>query len=132
MALKGKRIVWASETGEGRHLNIGKVKWLTGEDTITARAPFAKRQITFSPTHTLFLLTNHKPHITADDYAIWQRVHLVPFNLSFIDEPKTEYERKRDPDLSKKLKEEASGILAWLVRGCLSWRIEGLNPPRIV
>ncbi len=31
------------------------------------------------------------------------------------------------------LKEEASGILAWLVRGCIEWqRVGGLNPPESV
>ncbi len=31
-----------------------------------------------------------------------------------------------------KLKAENSGILAWLLRGCLEWQRTGLNPPDIV
>lgn len=61
-----------------------------------------------------------------------ERLHLIPFVLSFVDEPQAKNERKRDPDLSEKLKAEASGILAWLVRGCLTWQKEGLKPPHIV
>jgi len=34
--------------------------------------------------------------------------------------------------MPKKLQKEASGILAWLIRGCLQWRQYGLNPPSIV
>ena len=132
MALRGKRLVWGSETEEGRRLNDGKVKWLVGGDTLVGRPPFGKRQITFKPTHTLFLLTNHKPHIASDNYALWQRVHLIPFTLSFVDEPVADNERKRDPELAVKLKAEASGILAWLVRGCLEWQRLGLKPPEIV
>ncbi len=132
MALRGKRLVWGSETEEGRRLNDGKVKWLVGGDTLVGRPPFGKRQINFKPTHTLFLLTNHKPHIASDNYALWQRVHLIPFTLSFVDEPIAKNERQTGSELSVKLKAEASGILAWLVRGCLEWQKMGLKPPEIV
>ncbi len=132
MAVKGKRIVWASETDEGRRLNAGKVKWLVGGDTLCGREPYAKREINFTPTHTLFLLTNSKPRVDSQDYALWQRIHLIPFILSFVDDPQKPNDRKRDPNLPEKLKTEASGILAWLVRGCLEWQKQGLNPPEIV
>jgi len=132
MALRGKRLVWANETDEGRRLSVGKLKWLTGGDTLTGRQPHAKRQISFKPSHTLFLLTNHKPSAPASDYALWKRIHLIPFNLSFVDNPKLENEKKADKELGKKLRAEAPGILAWLVKGCLSWQKEGLNPPQIV
>ncbi|UCF91073.1 MAG: DNA primase [Desulfobacterales bacterium] len=130
--LRGKRIVWASESGEGRNLDSGKLKWLTGGDTLTGRAPYGRRQVTFRPTHTLFLLTNHKPHANTDDYALWNRVLLIPFTLSFVDEPTAANERKKDGDLADKLKAEASGILAWLVRGCLEYQRIGLSPPESI
>jgi putative DNA primase/helicase len=132
MALRGRRIAWASETDEGRRLTAGKVKWLTGGDTLVGRTPYARHEVQFSPTHTLFLLTNNKPKADPYDYALWKRVQLVPFTLSFINNPRKPHERKRDPDLPAKLKEESPGILAWLVRGCLEWQKEGLNPPGIV
>ncbi len=132
MALRGRRIAWGSETDEGRKLNIGKVKWLVGGDTLRGRDTYGKREVSFEPTHTLFLLTNHKPKVDPDDYALWQRIYLIPFNFSFIDEPQKANEKKRDPDLSEKLKAEAAGILAWLVRGCLEWQKQGLNPPNEV
>ena len=129
MSLRGRRIAWASETGEGRKLAVDKVKQLTGADTLVGRPPHGKRMIEFSPTHKLFLLTNHKPAIPPTDYAMWARIHLIPFELSFVDEPQKSFERRRDPSLPEKLKQEASGILAWLVRGCLEWQKQGLNPP---
>jgi len=132
MTLKGKRMVWACEADEGRSFNISKIKWLVGGDTLVGRPLYGKRNISFSPTHTLFLLTNNKPHAPADAYAFWQRVFLIPFNLSFVDEPIAENERKRDPKLSEKLIAESSGILAWLVEGALIYQKEGLNPPDIV
>ena len=81
MSLIGKRLVWASESDEGRQLDIGKVKWLSGGDTLTGRHPHGKREITFTPTHKLFLATNHKPHVPADEYAAWERISLIPFAL---------------------------------------------------
>ena len=45
MTLRGKRLVWASETDEGRGLKAGKLKWLTGGDTLTGREVFGRRQI---------------------------------------------------------------------------------------
>jgi putative DNA primase/helicase len=75
-------------------------------------------------------MTNHKPNAPADDFAFWQRMHLVPFKLSFVKRtPKRENERPADPDMENRLMEEASGILAWLVRGCLQWQQIGLAPP---
>jgi putative DNA primase/helicase len=132
LALRSKRLVWGSETDEGRRLNIGKLKWLTGGDTLTGRPPYGKHQISFRPTHKLFLNTNHRPHAPANDYALWARIHLIPFSQSFVESPTRENEHQVDPELPARLKEEASGILAWLVRGNLMWRDEGLNPPEIV
>ena len=130
--LKGKRIVWASETEEGRHINVSKLKWLSGGDTLTARGIYDKHYTEFSPTHTLFLLTNHKPHIPEGEEAMWQRVILIPFELSFIDDPKKPYHRKRDPHLKEKLMKEKSGILAWLINGYLDYQRDGLNPPNVI
>ena len=132
MALRGRRIVWGSETDEGNFLDTSKVKRLVGGDTLTGRPLYGKTEINFPPTHTLFLLTNHKPRIQTDDYAFWQRVLLVPFNVSFVDSPCGPNERKRDRDLPEKLRQESSGILAWLVRGLLYYRREKLRTPGIV
>jgi putative DNA primase/helicase len=122
MALLGKRLVWGSETDEGRRLNAGKLKWLTGGDTLTGRPPYGKHQITFRSTHKLILLTNHRPHAPASDYALWARIHLIPFTQSFVENPIRENEQTVNPELPAQLTEEASGILAWLVRGNLMWR----------
>jgi putative DNA primase/helicase len=110
-------------------LNAAKLKELCGGDTLNARAPYGKRPVQFSPTHLLFLLTNERPVAPANDDALWERIHLIPFNIRFVDNPHGPNERKADHDLLEKLKAEASGILAWLVRGCLQFQAIGLNPP---
>ncbi|MFI5329905.1 MAG: phage/plasmid primase, P4 family [Desulfobaccales bacterium] len=130
MMLRGKRLVWASETNRGGHIDSGKLKWLSGGDTMVGRPPYGKRMVHFTPTHTLFLMTNYKPKANSDDFALWGRIHLIPFELSFVDNPAPgTNQRQRDKHLLEKLKKEASGILAWIVRGYLAWKKEGLNPP---
>ena len=39
---------------------------------------------------------------------------------------------KRDRCLGDKLRAEADGILAWMVRGCLDWQKQGLGEPQDV
>lgn len=130
MAIKGKRLIWASETEEYQRFASGVVKKLSGGDPLIGRNPNDKDQTTFFPTHTLFLLTNNKPGAPAHDSAFWTRLHQIDFPLSFVSyQPKEEYERPADPNLIEKLKQERSSILAWLVRGCLEYQNQGLAPP---
>lgn len=130
--LQGKRLVWTSETGDGKKLNTEKMKLFTGGDTLSSRYNYSNEMISFKPSHTLFMLTNHKPRIAAGDTAVWDRLRLIPFLMRFVDEPAADNERKKKPDLQEHLLREASGILAWLVEGCLIWQREGMSPPQIV
>ena len=132
--LRSRRWAWLSETNENRQINSGKVKLLSGGDLITGRAPFGKRQITFKPTHKIFLLTNHRPKADAQDMALWRRVLLIPFETIFVTnpDPAKANERLADLNLAEKLRAEKPGILAWLIRGCLEWQRIGLNPPESV
>lgn len=129
--LQGKRIVWGSETKQGDKLNISQVKHITGGGEISARANYGN-QYTYQPTHTLLLITNYKPHADARDQAFWERAILIEFRTRFVDDPKAPNERKKDSNLIEKLKAEASGILAWLARGCLKWQDQGLSKPESV
>lgn len=127
--LKARRFTWASETQKGGKLNVERLKWLTGGDTVNARGLFASPE-RFAPSHSLYLLSNHLPHIGADEEAFWKRVRLVRFNLSFVERPGKGYERLWNPNLKNEvLEHERSGVLAWLVRGCLEWQRYHLEPP---
>lgn len=131
MAFRGARLVWGSETNEGDRLDTAKLKELVGGDTISARPPYGKRQIEFKPSHLLLLITNKRPRVPANDLALWRRIHLIPFLYSFIDDPDTKdpFQVSADKELLDKLKIEAPGILAWLVKGCILWQEFGLLPP---
>ncbi len=49
-----------------------------------------------------------------------------------MDHPHAPNERQKDRTLGETLDTEASGILAWLVRGCLAWQRDGLGIPASV
>jgi putative DNA primase/helicase len=126
--LRGMRLVWASETDRGARVDMSLVKRLTGGDTIKARTLYSK-PVEFKATHLLLLLTNDRPHINASDPAIWERVKLIEFNQRFVDNPQGPNEHVKDLYLHEKLMQEASGILAWLVNGCMEWQEIGLHQP---
>lgn len=79
----------------------------------------------------MFLQSNFKPRTDAHDKALWSRVINIPFAVQFVRgrEPRGENERVADIHLDAALREEASGILAWLVEGCLIWQKAGLQVP---
>ena len=123
-ALAGKRLITASEACEAARLDEGRVKTLTGGDRITARHLFGKH-FSFDPVGKITLAANHRPHVTDDSLAFWRRCHVVPFQQSFTGD-------RADRTLVDQLKAEASGILNWLVAGCLAWQQNGLEPPPAV
>ncbi|HKD20969.1 MAG TPA: phage/plasmid primase, P4 family, partial [Rhizomicrobium sp.] len=123
--LRGARLVTASEVEEGRKFDVALLKRLTsGGDSITARHLYGKF-FQFRSTMKLWIPTNHKPKISGSDEAIWDRIHLVPFDQYFSP-------GERDPGLSDQLKSELPGILNWAIRGCLAWQREGLKAPEEV
>ncbi|OQX96912.1 MAG: hypothetical protein B6I20_13765 [Bacteroidetes bacterium 4572_117] len=133
MKLKGARFVFASETEAGKRIATAKIKLYTGNDTLVARNPFEKREVSFKPSHTLFLATNNIPGAPAEDFAFWERVLVIPFDVSFVDhEPNNENERMSNPDLPNQLKKEYPQILSWMVKGCLMWQKNGLGSSIIV
>jgi putative DNA primase/helicase len=117
----GKRFITASETEEGDRFNEAKLKSLTGMGRLVGRRIYGSA-FEFDPTFKLFIDANHKPLIRGSDRAIWNRIRLVPLNVSI---PKDQ----QDKALLAKLKAEAPGILAWLVEGCLKWQSDGLTVP---
>lgn len=117
MSLFGKRLVVASETGEDCRLDEPLVKRLTGSDEIRGRR-MREDEWSFKPTHKLFLSTNHEPKIRGTDHAIWRRVLKIPCTFRIPPE-------RAVKGMADRLREEAPGILAWAVRGCVAWHHAG-------
>jgi putative DNA primase/helicase len=122
--LAGVRFVVASEPPENAAFNDALLKDLTGGDPINARHLHSK-SFDFIPQLKLCIFGNHKPRLRGSDGAVRRRMRLIHFNYSF----KNSGEIK---GYAEKLKEEYSGLLAWLVQGCLLWQEQGLQEPEAI
>lgn len=134
VALVGKRLIWIDEAAQGEAMNERLVKLMTGGGRQSSRGLFG-HQLSFTPSYTPLLLTNHLPMALGDDQAFWERINVVGLENRFVDnpDPNNPKEKPRDIHLLDKLNQDAAGTLAWLVRGAMDWyRQGGLNPPEIV
>jgi len=139
VSLYGRRLVVASETDKNRKIGAANVKRFTGEDTLTGRSPHDKDETNFKPTHKMILYTNHAPRGLTEDFALMRRLLFIEYRLRYVDDVETWQRREpqnahlfkqKDADLPKRLREQAQGILADLVRACLEWQqLGGLHPP---
>jgi putative DNA primase/helicase len=119
--LQGARLVTAVESEKNQALAESLIKSLTGGDQVTARFLYCEAK-EFKPAFKLWLATNHRPVIRGTDTAIWRRIRLLAYMVQIP-------VAQRDKELVEKLKAEASGILAWAVRGLREWQKQGLNDP---
>ncbi len=122
--LQGRRLVISMEVDVAQKLSEALVKQLTGGDTLKARF-MGGDFFEFEPTHKLFLAANHKPIIHGNDLGIWRRIKLIPFGVSFTG-------AQQDLNLKAKLMAELSGILNWLLQGCLDFQRYGFATSKAV
>jgi putative DNA primase/helicase len=132
--LFGRRFVVTSETDDGKKLAEALFKRLTGDGIIKARR-MREDFFEFRRTFKVFLATNHKPEVQGRDHATWRRIRLVPFGVTFVKQGEPinpPLVLPEDPHLGDALIQEAPGILAFMVKGCLDWQRDGLKPPDAV
>lgn len=129
--LFGMRFVACSETDEGKRLAESMVKELTGDEELRVRR-MRENFWQFTPTHKIALITNHKPIIRGTDHGMWRRIRLIPFSQQFWNPDKGETgpaELRQDATLKDRIEQEHSGILTWIVRGCIEWAQIGEKAP---
>ncbi|MCA1841728.1 MAG: phage/plasmid primase, P4 family [Actinobacteria bacterium] len=124
MRLRGARLAFCSETEKGRRFAEATMKRLVGGDPIEANL-MHQNPITFDPSHTLIMLTNHLPAVSGDDPAVWRRILVVPFDVVIP-------ENERDGKLPERLRAAAPAVLAWAYEGWQDYQEQGLNPPEVV
>jgi putative DNA primase/helicase len=115
--LVGARVVMASESQDGERLDEALIKNITGGEPITVRF-LHKEFFTYDPEFKVWMSSNYKPNIKGQDWGIWRRLKLLPFEVTIPKE-------REDKELKAKLRNEASGILNWMLKGLARYREQG-------
>ena len=130
---KGKRVVVLQEPESDESIKVGKMKELTGDDTIEARSLYSL-PIEFNPQFKFMLICNKCPPIPANDNGTWRRLKCVPFETIFVDgEPKNIKEITKNDNIKKRIPLFPQAFL-WLLFNHYykSYVVDGLAPPKKV
>jgi putative DNA primase/helicase len=130
VGLRGARFVVMSETDAKGQLSPAKLKQLTGGGSVSARGLY-QNPIEFRPVFKLWVDTNVLPDVSETDKATRDRIVVVPFTVN-LEATLAALGRRERKNFAAELREEAEGILAWAVRGCLSYQRHGLPKPAAV
>ena len=102
-----KSSVWDGET----------IKQITGS-FVTARGANERTEITFKPRFKLFIECNIIPRAPSDDKGFRRRFKLFMWRVSLDETPAG---AMQPDEVLRRLQEEKSGILNWLIEGALEW-----------
>jgi putative DNA primase/helicase len=117
----GMRMIVAAEGEHSKRLAEAKLKLCIGRDPVVGEFKY-QEEFTYIPTYKVWLVTNPKPRIVGTTEAIWDKIHFVAWKRYFRPE-------ERDTHLQQKLDGEGSGVLNWMIEGCLQWQKIGLDLP---
>lgn len=124
MTLRGVRLAYMEETPEDGYLDANVVKDLIDAEMIDGRKLY-KDTVTWTPTHTIFLNTNHPPSMSDTGDGAWRRMARVDFPYRYrkpheaLERPT---DRRGDPAIKDALahgQEGQEALLAWLVKGAI-------------
>lgn len=118
MALKDLCMAFITETKADAIIDDAQVKRLTGRDNISGRQIY-QEQTTFKSRSVPIVCTNKVIKLDLKDRALYERTVIFSLRLSFVNDPKKAYERKRDCELEQKLLENKEGVLKWLVNSAV-------------
>lgn len=123
-ALRGRRLVLASEGHSRQRLAEDVVKRITGDMTLAGRQ-IREAEITFPNVTALWFTSNHEPRADGTDTGFFRRLRKITMDVVLGPE---------HAGLKESLiEEESEGILAWLVAGCVSAHRSGIiAPARVV
>ena len=122
--LAGARLVTATEPGEGSRWNESRIKHLTGRDKVSARY-MRQDFFEFEFQGKILIASNFKPQLRSVGEEMRRRIHLIAF-------PHSIPENERIPDMPDLLRAEYPAILAWMIRGGDSWRLNGMKRPEAI
>ena len=84
--------------------------------------------MSFRPSHTLVVTTNHRPVVSDTDHGTWRRLRMVPFPKTFGRDGQPIDRNLRGRLMDQPAQQEA--VLAWLIEGAQAWfSAEMILPP---
>ena len=108
-ALCGLRFGLVSELPEGSRWNEAQVKRLATGDTLAARL-IGQNPFSFKSTMKLWVNCNARPEFRDSGGGMARRIRCVPFTVDMTGPD-------RDRNIEHKLRDEAPGILRWILEG---------------
>lgn len=121
--LSSMRFVTATEASDSDAFDERLLKKLAGRDMIKCR-PIYGRPIEYLPKFKIAIATNEIPRMKSQGFDMQRRLKIVPFRQRFYERDEGKQPVK-DPHILRKLLTEASGILNWMLEGCLEWQRHG-------
>jgi phage/plasmid-associated DNA primase len=120
----GCRIWSFNETPQNARLKSDVVQMLSGGDGIPVKVAHRQSQ-TLTPYQKCIVTTNHLPELGIVTEALRSRLMIVRFPVVFKDlevsEPESEFVRRIDPGLKRRVEENLPTFLKWLVEGSMDW-----------
>lgn len=131
LRLSGYRLVFCDEINRGDHLDTSRVKALTSDAGIRARAAYAKEDSHGSNSYVLALLTNVLPELDEPDEALMNRLHYISFRVArrHPDYAWRENDTRPLMDLTLKDRIKPEEVLSWIAAGREAYEAQGLKPP---
>lgn len=88
VALKGARYVVMQEPESTDVVHEGPMKeYVSGVETIVARAPYMTEPVRFQPQFALVVCCNQFMTVRTQDHGTWRRFRVVPFESLFTEKP---------------------------------------------
>lgn len=114
MAIKGKRICTIQEPENGSSLNMGIIKQLSGNDTVSGRNLYQSQQ-SFQPQTSFFMCCNNVPNISDSDGGTWRRIKIITMKSQFVANPRLPFQKPIDYELDKKMEMWPDAFLSVLL-----------------
>lgn len=119
--LRDRRFICISESEKDDKLAEGLIKNLTGGGMVICRT-LHHEPVEFKALFKIWLDTNYKPQVRGTDQALWNRLKVIPFDVTIPTD-------SIDLGFGEKLEKELSGILNWAIEGYRLYQVEGLGMP---
>ena len=116
LKLQGKRLVVAGEPPKDARFDAGRLKGMTGNDTISARGMHSNIILEFKPVFKVWIHSNYPINTPHDDTGMQRRLIVVPFR-SKPENPSDEFKDTLETDPTAQ-----SALLNWAYKGFRAWR----------